>query len=62
MFSEDVSILINNAGDEERRGLRIALHGSHADRKAQRVLRNQNTNAKYVMITTTAVCTEAAKK
>lgn len=44
MCSEDFSTLINNAGDVERQGLHIALHRSHADRKAQRVLRNQNTN------------------
>lgn len=35
---------INNSGDVERQGLHIALHRSHADRKAQHVLRKQNTN------------------
>lgn len=56
--SEDFSTLINNAGDVERQGLHIALHGSHADRKAQCVLRQHNTelrHAKYVMIKETLV-------
>lgn len=44
MCSEDFSTLINNAGDVERRGLHIALHGSHADRKAQHVLRKLNAH------------------
>lgn len=35
---------INNSGDVERQGLHIVLHRSHADRKAQRVLRKRNTN------------------
>lgn len=38
---------INNSGDVGRQGLHIVLYRSHADRKAQRVLRKQqltNTN------------------
>lgn len=43
VHSERFTALINNAGDVERQGLYIALRGSHADRKAQRALRKQNT-------------------
>lgn len=35
---------INNSGNVQRQGLHIVLHRSHDDRKAQRVLRKQNTN------------------
>lgn len=44
LCSEDFNTLINNSGDVERQGLHIALRGSHADRKAQRVLRRQKAN------------------
>lgn len=39
-----IAVDINNSGDVERQGLHIALHRSHADRKAQRVLRKQKTD------------------